>query len=100
MELAPFGCEEAARFAGRSLRSRGGALALLPLRQIAILKYSAVPEWRNWQTRRTQNPVHRKVSVGSTPSSGTIPRFARSDCRKNGSGMRRATSRGGMHDPP
>ncbi len=36
------------------------------------------PEWRNWQTRRTQNPVHRKVSVGSTPSSGTIPHSVRS----------------------
>ena len=30
-----------------------------------------MPEWRNWQTRWTQNPVHFTVSVGSTPSSGT-----------------------------
>ena len=30
------------------------------------------PEWRNWQTRLTQNQVLR--SVGSSPTSGT-PRF-------------------------
>ncbi len=29
------------------------------------------PEWRNWQTRGTQNPVSREGRVGSTPSSGT-----------------------------
>ncbi len=29
------------------------------------------PEWRNWQTRRTQNPVGFTPRVGSTPSSGT-----------------------------
>ena len=28
------------------------------------------PEWRNWQTRWTQNPVDRKARVGSIPSSG------------------------------
>ena len=31
-----------------------------------------VPEWRNWQTRGTQNPVRLKPRVGSTPTSGTI----------------------------
>ena len=31
----------------------------------------ARPEWRNWQTRRTQNPVGFTPRVGSTPSSGT-----------------------------
>ena len=31
-----------------------------------------VPEWRNWQTRGTQNPVRLKPSVGSTPTSGTM----------------------------
>src|SRR5712691_4099816 len=31
-----------------------------------------VPEWRNWQTRRTQNPESRKRRGGSTPPSGTI----------------------------
>ncbi len=31
----------------------------------------SVPEWRNWQTRWTQNPVDRKARVGSIPSSGT-----------------------------
>ena len=30
-----------------------------------------VPEWRNWQTRGTQNPVRFTPSVGSTPTSGT-----------------------------
>ncbi len=30
------------------------------------------PEWRNWQTRWTQNPVPRKGGVGSIPSSGTL----------------------------
>ncbi len=29
------------------------------------------PEWRNWQTRRTQNPVRVTPSVGSSPTSGT-----------------------------
>ncbi len=29
------------------------------------------PEWRNWQTRGTQNPVSREGRVGSTPTSGT-----------------------------
>ena len=31
-----------------------------------------VPEWRNWQTRGTQNPVGFTPRVGSIPSSGTI----------------------------
>ena len=31
------------------------------------------PEWRNWQTRGTQNPVRLKPRVGSTPTSGTTP---------------------------
>ena len=31
-----------------------------------------VPEWRNWQTRETQNLVRVTPSVGSIPSSGTI----------------------------
>src|SRR5436190_24389634 len=36
-------------------------------------RYDAgVPEWRNWQTRGTQNPVRLKPSAGSTPASGTI----------------------------
>ena len=29
------------------------------------------PEWRNWQTRRTQNPLSFTGRVGSIPSSGT-----------------------------
>ena len=31
-----------------------------------------VPEWRNWQTRGTQNPVGFTPRVGSIPSSGTM----------------------------
>ena len=31
----------------------------------------AVPEWRNWQTRWTQNPVPGDRGEGSIPSSGT-----------------------------
>jgi hypothetical protein len=44
--------------------------------------------FRNWCriASRSQNPVRRKASVGSTPSSGTIPHFVRSGCRKTGSG--------------
>src|SRR5205823_10086965 len=29
------------------------------------------PKWRNWQTRRTQNPVRRKPRVLSPPTFGT-----------------------------
>jgi hypothetical protein len=35
-----------------------------------------VPEWWNWQTRRTQNPVGLTARVGSSPSSGTILMFS------------------------
>ena len=33
-----------------------------------------MPEWRNWQTRLTQNQVLR--SVGSSPTSGTNAKAA------------------------
>ncbi len=29
------------------------------------------PEWRNWQTRRIQNPMTLTGLVGSSPTSGT-----------------------------
>ena len=32
-----------------------------------------MPEWRNWQTRGTQNPERVTPRVGSIPTSGTIP---------------------------
>jgi hypothetical protein len=32
-----------------------------------------MPECRNWQTNRTQNPAHFTGRVGSSPTSGTIP---------------------------
>src|SRR5262245_18930467 len=32
---------------------------------------TGVPEWRNWQTRRTQNPVRLTSGGGSIPPSGT-----------------------------
>ena len=38
-----------------------------------------VPEWRNWQTRWTQNPVRLKPRVGSIPTSGTSLRSKRSE---------------------
>ena len=53
----------------RKRRSRGFRCALWPRYTVVPLH---VPEWRNWQTRGTQNPVLRKGSVGSIPSSGTI----------------------------
>ena len=31
------------------------------------------PRWRNWETRRTQNPQCRKARGGSTPPLGTLP---------------------------
>lgn len=31
-----------------------------------------MPEWWNWQTRRTQNPMRLKPRAGSIPASGTI----------------------------
>ena len=34
------------------------------------LRYAQLPEWRNWQTRRIQNPVELKLLVGSIPTSG------------------------------
>ena len=50
-------------------RRLGSALAILDVRpQLAA---RSMPEWRNWQTRRTQNPVRLTASVGSIPSSGT-----------------------------
>ncbi len=37
-----------------------------------LASFLSVPEWRNWQTRGTQNPVGFTPRVGSIPSSGTI----------------------------
>jgi hypothetical protein len=38
--------------------------------------YMSLPEWRNWQTRQTQNLVGFAPRAGSTPASGTkaLPR--------------------------
>ncbi len=49
-----------------------------------VRKYLATngkPEWRNWQTRWTQNPVRFTPRVGSTPTSGTMFSIA---CRHAG----------------
>ena len=35
--------------------------------------FECKPEWRNWQTRLTQNQVLR--SVGSSPTSGTFTKL-------------------------
>ena len=46
-------------------------------------KQPAVPECRNWQTNRTQNPAHFTGRVGSSPTSGTISyRFCASGLRR------------------
>ena len=39
------------------------------------------PEWRNWQTRGTQNPVRLTPRGGSTPPSGTILQQVRRSVR-------------------
>lgn len=38
-------------------------------------KIGTRPGWRNWQTRKTQNLVERKLRVGSSPSPGTKPKI-------------------------
>ncbi len=35
------------------------------------LHWQTEPKWRNWQTRRTQNPVRLTPGEGSSPSFGT-----------------------------
>ena len=44
---------------------------------------ASVPKWRNWQTRRTQNPVPFTGRVGSIPTFGTKP-FSFGDCPLGG----------------
>ena len=39
-----------------------------------LLATSFTPEWRNWQTRRIQDPVRFIPRVGSSPTSGTVQR--------------------------
>jgi hypothetical protein len=34
------------------------------------------PKWRNWQTRWIQNPVQLTLSVGSSPTFGTLQKCA------------------------
>src|SRR5439155_557522 len=79
------------------------------------------PKWRNWQTRRTQNPVRRKPRVGSTPTFGTrllefnflfwpaivaVPRLCRMRWRPREQGIRLQTPdrhrrrRRGFHQSP
>ena len=55
-------------------RSNTRAIAGFDARATTLLASTphSVPEWRNWQTRRTQNPELRKQRAGSTPASGTI----------------------------
>src|SRR5450759_753238 len=62
-----------------------------------------VPEWRNWQTRGTQNPERLTPREGSTPSSGTIksipfrhlrrPRLHTAPCAKTAVGQPWGNSR-------
>ncbi len=66
---------------GKSLLQRsiyGASARLTPARQLrqigerANLAGLVALEWRNWQTRRTQNPVGLTPRVGSTPTSSTM----------------------------
>ncbi len=41
----------------------------------------SVPKWRNWQTRRTQNPVPFTRGAGSIPAFGTSFFAAACDAR-------------------
>jgi hypothetical protein len=68
--------QESCPTACRDPLSRGFSFA-----DIGLGRYTEVPlrvpEWRNWQTRGTQNPERRKSRVGSIPTSGTnIPIFS------------------------
>ncbi len=36
-----------------------------------MIKFEEKPEWRNWQTHKTQNLGLLREREGSTPSSGT-----------------------------
>jgi hypothetical protein len=55
----------------------------------------SVPECRNWQTNRTQNPAHFTGRVGSSPTSGTnAPPDSRFKTRRTAHSSRIATSAG------
>ena len=60
---------------------RLGKSAVLPSLQVLAATergYSSfAPKWRNWQTRRTQNPVGLTPRVGSTPTFGMISPVAK-----------------------
>ena len=60
----------------------------------AVLAWRALgPEWRNWQTRGTQNPVRLTPSGGSTPPSGTNhPRELSAPARCGSGGSERRCS--------
>ena len=57
--------------AHRPKRIAQTALARAALRHYTRRPRCPEPEWRNWQTRGTQNPETRKGRVGSIPTSGT-----------------------------
>ena len=40
--------------------------------RLTIILLSLAPKWRNWQTRRIQNPVRLTPGEGPTPSFGTV----------------------------
>jgi DNA-binding beta-propeller fold protein YncE len=58
--------------AARRERRRAPAGSLTSAGAAMMRGQHSVPEWRNWQTRGTQNPVRLKPRAGSTPASGTI----------------------------
>src|SRR5690606_7937127 len=58
----------------RRLRAVRLSPAVLALLYSPVPARGTEPKWRNWQTRRTQNPLIRKDRAGSTPAFGTTPR--------------------------
>ena len=53
------------------------------MRIYVTLAFLPVPEWRNWQTRGTQNPESLTGRVGSIPTSGTNPYDAANPCSRS-----------------
>jgi hypothetical protein len=79
-ELPPYGSENR-REAGQE---RGLAQPARACGNAPIL-FVFEPKWRNWQTRRTQNPVGREARVGSIPTFGICrPTAPRCPCVSKG----------------
>src|SRR5690606_7204954 len=80
--------------------------ALCPARTTRTV-LARTPEWRNWQTRRIQNPLGVTPRVGSSPTFGSVPRRVRRSCSKEdarstsgGLGRRRDLDERAAQHPP